>query len=184
VAASLKKIFGIDEIPINIPPKREMGDLSSAVCLSLAKEKRRPPLEIAKEVVEQLKTNHPAYIEEINLSPPGYINFKVQWPKLTKELIHEVFEKVNLFGQPIPSEREKVFVEHTSVNPNKAMHIGHLRNSVLGDTVARVLQWSGFPAEVCNYIDDTGVQVVDVVTAFFYLDPPFFHEGSADLRPI
>ncbi|MBM4306147.1 MAG: arginine--tRNA ligase [Deltaproteobacteria bacterium] len=184
VAASLKKIFGIDEIPINIPPKREMGDLSSAICLSLAKEKRRPPLEIAKEVVEQLKTNPPAYIEEINLTPPGYINFKVQWPKLTKELIREIFEKVNLFGQPIPSEREKVFVEHTSVNPNKAMHIGHLRNSVLGDTVARVFRWLGYSTEVCNYIDDTGVQVVDVVTALLYLDSPFFKEGSSDIESI
>ncbi len=78
------------------------------------------------------------------------------------------------------AESEKVFVEHTSVNPNKAMHIGHLRNAVLGDTVARVLDWSGYPTEICNYIDDTGVQVVDVVTAFLFLDPPYYSEGISD----
>jgi arginyl-tRNA synthetase len=79
---------------------------------------------------------------------------------------------------------EKVFVEHTSVNPNKAMHIGHLRNAVLGDTVARVLEWLGFSTEVCNYIDDTGLQVVDVVTALLYLDSPFFTEGTSNFKAI
>lgn len=184
VAEALKNILGVEEVPLNIPPQREMGDFSSAICLSLAKAKRRPPMEIAKEVVEQLKANFPPYIQEATLTPPGYLNFKVDWPKFAKDLIPEILEKRDLFGRPIQVEKEKVFVEHTSVNPNKAMHIGHLRNSVLGDTVARVFQWLGFPTEVCNYIDDTGVQVVDVVTAFLYLDPPFFHEGSADLRPI
>ncbi|MDI6764988.1 MAG: arginine--tRNA ligase, partial [Thermodesulfobacteriota bacterium] len=67
---------------------------------------------------------------------------------------------------------------------NKAMHIGHLRNSVLGDTVARVFKWLGYSTEVCNYIDDTGVQVVDVVTALLYLDPPFFKEGASDFKSI
>jgi len=86
------------------------------------------------------------------------------------------------FGKPVASRPEKVFVEHTSVNPNKAMHIGHLRNSILGDTVARVLGWLGFSVEVCNYIDDTGVQVVDVVTALLYLDPPFHAEDPGFQR--
>lgn len=184
VVESLKKILGVEEVPLNIPPKREMGDFSSAICLSLAKEKRRPPMEIAKEVVDGLKATPPPYIREVTLTPPGYLNFKVDWPKLTKELIPEIFEKADLFGRPNRVEREKVFIEHTSVNPNKAMHIGHLRNSVLGDTVARVFKWLGYQTEVCNYIDDTGVQVVDVVTALLYLDPPFFNEERSDIQTI
>ncbi|MBM4340720.1 MAG: arginine--tRNA ligase [Deltaproteobacteria bacterium] len=184
IAELLKEILETEDIPLNVPPKREMGDLSSAICLSLAKVKRRPPLEIAKEVVKKLETNLPPYIQEVTLTPPGYVNFKIDWPYLARELVSEVFERRESFGKPLSPESEKVFIEHTSVNPNKAMHIGHLRNSVLGDTVARVHQWLGFPTEVCNYIDDTGVQVVDVVTAFLYLDPPFFNEGSGDLRPI
>jgi len=182
IVESIKRILGVEEVPVNLPPKREMGDFSSAICLSLARVKRRPPMDMAKEVAEQLKANLPSYIEEITVSPPGYINFRANWPKLTRTLIPEVLKKGDLFGQPSPVAREKVFIEHTSVNPNKAMHIGHLRNSVLGDTVARVFRWLGYKTEVCNYIDDTGVQVVDVVTALLYLVPPFFQEGSTDIE--
>jgi arginyl-tRNA synthetase len=184
ISELLKSILGLEEIPINVPPKKEMGDFSSAVCLSLAKEKRRPPMEIAEEVVERLKSNLAPPIREVAVTPPGYINFTVDWPYLARELVSDILERKESFGKPSTHEEEKVFIEHTSVNPNKAMHIGHLRNSVLGDTVARVFKWLGFPVEVCNYIDDTGVQVVDVVTAFLYLDSPFYHEGSADLRPV
>ncbi|MDI7261635.1 MAG: arginine--tRNA ligase, partial [Thermodesulfobacteriota bacterium] len=82
VAEIVKKLLGVEEVPLNIPPQRDIGDFSSAICLSLAKEKRRPPMEIAKKVVEQLKENLPPYIQEVTLTPPGYINFKVDWPKL------------------------------------------------------------------------------------------------------
>lgn len=184
VAEILKHLLKVEEVPLNIPPKREIGDFSSAICLSLAKEKRRPPMEIAREVVNLLKPSLPAYILEVTVTPPGYLNFKVDWPRLTGELIPEIFEKKDQFGRPARPGKEKVFVEHTSVNPNKAMHIGHLRNSVLGDTVARVFRWLGYSTEVCNYIDDTGVQVVDVVTALLYLDPPFYTEGTSDFTSI
>ena len=177
VATVLKELLGVEEIPFNVPPHREMGDFSSAICLSLAKERRQPPMEIAKET-GRLKSKLPPYIREITVTPPGYLNFKVDWPALAQDLIPQILEKGDLFGRPASIQKEKVFIEHTSVNPNKAMHIGHLRNAVLGDTVARVLEWLGFSTEVCNYIDDTGLQVVDVVTAFLYLDPPFYVEGT------
>jgi len=106
----------------------------------------------------------------------------VDWQTLAQDLVPQILEKGVLFGRPASTQKEKVFIEHTSVNPNKAMHIGHLRNAVLGDTVARVLKWLGFSTEVCNYIDDTGLQVVDVVTALLYLDPPLFTEGICDLE--
>jgi len=184
VATLLKELLGTEEIPFNVPPHREIGDFSSAVCLSLAKERHQPPMEIAKETIEQLRLKLPPYIQEITFTPPGYINFKVDWPALAQDLILKILEKGDLFGRPLSVKKEKVFIEHTSVNPNKAMHIGHLRNAVLGDTVARVLEWLGFSTEVCNYIDDTGLQVVDVVTALLYLDPPFFTEGLSDFKLI
>jgi arginyl-tRNA synthetase len=102
----------------------------------------------------------------------------VDWPALAQDLIPQILQEGELFGRPVSQTEKKVFIEHTSVNPNKAMHIGHLRNSVLGDTVGRVLEWLGFSTEVCNYIDDTGLQVVDVVTALLYLDPPFYTKES------
>jgi arginyl-tRNA synthetase len=183
VARKLKELLNLEEIPFNIPPQRELGDFSSAVCLSLAKQRRESPMKIAQEVVGRLTTNPPPYIREIGVSPPGYLNFKVDWPGLAQDLIPQILQEGEHFGKPPLKQKKKVFIEHTSVNPNKAMHIGHLRNSVLGDTVARVLEWSGFSTEVCNYIDDTGLQVVDVVAALLYLDSPFYTEG-ADFQAI
>ncbi len=180
----LQQYLEVEDIPLNVPPKPEMGDLSSAVCLSLAKQRKRPPMEIAAEAIRSLESNPPPFIREMTVTPPGYLNFKVDWRALGKFLIPQVFEKGDLFGKPAGDQKEKVFIEHTSVNPNKAMHIGHLRNAVLGDTAARVLKWLGFPTEVCNYIDDTGLQVVDVVTAMLFLDPPAYVEGMTDLAPI
>src|SRR4030066_2019963 len=184
VSRALKELLNIEEIPLNVPPQRELGDFSSAVCLSMAKQRRQSPMKIAQEMAERLNLKLPPYIREIGVSPPGYLNFKVDWPALAQDLIPRILQEGELFGKPVSPPRKKVFIEHTSVNPNKAMHIGHLRNSVLGDTVARVLEWLGFSIEVCNYIDDTGLQVVDVVTALLYLDPPFFTEGSLDFIPI
>jgi arginyl-tRNA synthetase len=178
VAEVLKEVLNIEEIPFNVPPQREMGDFSSPVCLSMAKQRRQSPMKIAQQLAERLRSNPPRYIQDIGVSPPGYLNFTVDWPGLTRDLIPKILQEGKFFGKPASSLKKKVFIEHTSVNPNKAMHIGHLRNSVLGDTVARVLEWLGFSTEVCNYIDDTGLQVVDVVTALLYLEPPFYDEGS------
>jgi arginyl-tRNA synthetase len=183
-AEVIKRVLNVQEVPFNVPPRQEMGDFSSALCLSLAKERRQSPMEIAKKTAEQLRLNPLPFIQEITVSPPGYLNFKVDWPKLAHELIPQILEQGNLFGRPATTPKEKVFIEHTSVNPNKAMHIGHLRNAVLGDTVARVLDWLGYQTEVCNYIDDTGLQVVDVVTGLLYLDPPAFDEGSSDVEAL
>ncbi|MGZ3515279.1 MAG: arginine--tRNA ligase [Thermodesulfobacteriota bacterium] len=178
VAKAFKELFNIEEVPFNVPPQRELGDFSSAVCLSMARQRRESPMKIAQEMVERLKSKPPPYIQDIGVSPPGYLNFKVDWPALAQDLIPRILREGEFFGKPGSQPKKKVFIEHTSVNPNKAMHIGHLRNSVLGDTVARVLEWLGFSTEVCNYIDDTGLQVVDVVTALLYLNPPSYTEGS------
>jgi arginyl-tRNA synthetase len=178
VSKVLRDLLNTEEIPFNVPPHRELGDFSSAVCLSMAKQKRESPMKIAQEMATLLRPNLPPYIQEIGVSPPGYLNFKVAWSALAQDLIPRIIQEGELFGKPISIPPKKVFIEHTSVNPNKAMHIGHLRNAVLGDTVARVLEWLGFSTEVCNYIDDTGLQLVDVVTGLLYLDPPFYINGS------
>jgi len=155
VATFLNSLLGIEEIPLNVPPKREFGDFSSAVCLALGKQRKQSPMKIAQETADQLRAKSPPYILEITVSPPGYLNFKVDWVSLARDLMTQILKEGDLFGKSAPTQKEKVFIEHTSVNPNKAMHIGHLRNAVIGDTVARVLEWLRFPTEVCNYIDDT-----------------------------
>jgi arginyl-tRNA synthetase len=183
VSQTLKELLKLEDIPLNVPPQRALGDLSSAVCLSLAKQRRESPMKIAQELAERLRSTLPPYIQGIEVSPPGYLNFKVDWSGLAQDLVPRILQEGERFGKSALPLKKKVFIEHTSVNPNKAMHIGHLRNSVLGDTVARVLGWLGFSTEVCNYIDDTGLQVVDVVTALLYLAPPMVTEG-ADFEPI
>ena len=178
VAGVLRELLKIEDVPFNVPPQRELGDFSSPVCLSLAKQRRESPMKIAQALAERLRSALPPYIKAIDISPPGYLNFKVDWSGLAQDLVPRVLQEGEIFGKPASQPGKKVFIEHTSVNPNKAMHIGHLRNSVLGDTVARVLKWLGFSTEVCNYIDDTGLQVVDVVTALLYMEAPFYKEGS------
>jgi arginyl-tRNA synthetase len=178
----LKEILDIREVPFNVPPNREWGDLSSAACSGVAKQRRQSPVEIAQETVAKLKSRNPRFIHEIT-STSFYVNFKIDWPALVKDLIPRILKEKELFGRGTATPAEKVFIEHTSVNPNKAMHIGHLRNSVLGDTITRVLEWLGFSTEVCNYIDDTGLQVVDVVTALLYMDAPSYKEGS-DIKAV
>jgi len=182
VALFLSSLLGVEDVPFNVPPKQELGDFSSAVCLALAKQRRQSPMKIAQETAAQLRGKSLPYILGVTVSPPGYLNFKVDWTTLARDLMTEIFSEGDLFGKSVSTQKEKVFVEHTSVNPNKAMHIGHLRNAVIGDTVARVFKWLGFSTEVCNYIDDTGLQVVDVVTALLYLEPPLYAEGLADFR--
>lgn len=182
VRDALKGLLRIEDVPINIPPNRQWGDLSSAISLSMAKEQKRSPMEIAHEIAKKLRQNLPPFIKEVSVSAPGYINFRIDWLGLAQDLIPRILREGESYGKPISQPKPKVFIEHTSVNPNKAMHIGHLRNSVLGDTIARVYKWLGFPTEVCNYIDDTGLQVVDVVTALLYLDPPFYQEERDDFK--
>src|SRR4030067_980553 len=135
IAQRLKEVLKVEEVPINVPPKKEWGDFSSAICLSLAKERKQSPMEIAKKTVEQLKSSPPPYIQEITVSPPGYLNFKVEWPALARELLPDILKEGDVFGKPASAPGEKVFIEHTSVNPNKAMHLGHLRNAALGGRV-------------------------------------------------
>ena len=99
IALLLKELLGIEEVPFNVPPRREIGDFSTAVSLSLAKGRRQPPMEIAKKAIEQLRLRLPPYIQEVTLTPPGYINFKVNWPALAQDLISNIIEKGDLFGK-------------------------------------------------------------------------------------
>jgi arginyl-tRNA synthetase len=138
-----------------------MGDLASPIALELARALKRKPREIAEQLAAGLQL--PALVETVTVEGAGYLNFRFDRGAFTAE--H--FRRVML--PPVPSG-ERVIVEHTNINPNKAAHIGHLRNSVLGDTYVRCSKWLGDRVETQNYIDDTGVQVADVVVAFERLE--------------
>ncbi len=140
----------------------EAGDYSSAVAFRLAPGLRRSPLAIAQDLAEKLGSARTAHVASVNVSGAGYVNWRLDYATLGPAVVRAALalgEVVN----PDPAAGAKVVVEHTATNPNKAAHIGHLRNACIGDTVARLLRARGHEVEVQNYIDDTGVQVADVL---------------------
>ena len=145
------------EIPLSYPPGAELGDLATPICFELARVARKPPKVLADAVVDAFEPG--GGIARVETAGAGYIN---------AFLDRDAFLKQWLVGDRTtpPPEGSKVIVEHTNINPNKAAHIGHLRNAVLGDTLVRCLRELGRPVEVQNYIDDTGVQVADLVVGF------------------
>ena len=165
----LATLYGLDgtstpAVALEIPPNRELGDLGTPVAFELARRLRKAPRAIAQEVAGAFGTL--AGIREIAAAPNGYLNFFIQRPAF---LVDRLTSAVAGDDAPRPAAG-KAIVEHTAINPNKAAHIGHLRNSALGDTLVRVLRFRGVPVEVQNYIDDTGVQVADVVVGFRVLE--------------
>ncbi|MGC8917232.1 MAG: arginine--tRNA ligase [Thermoanaerobaculum sp.] len=157
-------------VRMEVPPRRELGDLAWAGALALAKELKRPPRALGEELartlseaLRQRSQESPLRLlePEVAVEGPGFLNFRLRRGAAVAAGLESRW-------QPAP-RRDKVIVEHTNINPNKAAHIGHLRNAVLGDVLARSLRFLGYPVEVQNYIDDTGVQVADVVVGFVFL---------------
>src|SRR5262245_19517410 len=162
----LTKDFGIgpNDLPaivIETPPKRALGDLAVPVAFELARRLRKAPRAIAQDIAAQM----PAIdgITRVDAAPNGYLNFYLDRAAFLQA-------RLSTDSKPSGDAGGKVIVEHTAINPNKAAHIGHLRNSALGDTLVRALRFQGRPVEVQNYIDDTGVQVADVVVGFMELE--------------
>lgn len=164
-------LFGhaLDRVILQAPPRLSMGDLATPVALELAKALRRKPREIAETIANGMTL--PALVESVSVEGAGYLNFRLDRGAFT------VAHFGSVMAPPEPSG-DRVIVEHTNINPNKAAHIGHLRNAVLGDTYVRCLKWLGYRVETQNYIDDTGVQVADVVVAIEHLQK----EGVADVQ--
>lgn len=163
VRAVLAEHYGVSDpdlsIPVETPPNRTMGDLGTPVAFDLARRLRKAPRMIAQEIATALGPM-PGIIK-VEAAPNGYLNVFLDRPAF-------LLARLGVAGSlpAAPVRTDKTIVEHTAINPNKAAHIGHLRNSALGDTLVRALRFRGTPVEVQNYIDDTGVQVADVVVGF------------------
>jgi len=150
------------QVPVAIPPNRAMGDLAVTVAFELARRLRRAPKVIGQEIAAALGPI--SGVARVECAANGYLNVHLERPSYLGDRLS------NRVGPSEPATREKVIVEHTAINPNKAAHIGHLRNAALGDTLVRALRFLGHPVEIQNYIDDTGVQVADVVVGFRHLE--------------
>ena len=161
IRAAARERFGasIGRVVLERPPKLALGDLACPVAFDLAKSLKKPPRAIAAELAAALRL--PAVVREAKVEGAGYLNFFLDRGPIVDRLLAG-----ETAAEPRPG---KVIVEHTNINPNKAAHIGHLRNAVLGDVLVRALRHLGFPVEVQNYLDDTGVQVADVVAGLIHL---------------
>ena len=159
----LRRTYDLDlpKIVVEQPPKVELGEYAMPLAFELAKKLRKAPRKIAEEIVNGVGPI--AGFEKLEVAGAGYINARVQRGAVAAALGADQKPKSDV--QP-----GKVLVEHSSINPNKAAHIGHLRNAILGDTFVRLLRFAGREVDVQNYIDNTGVQVADVVVGFLYIE--------------
>jgi arginyl-tRNA synthetase len=162
IAEAIDASFGErpEDIALEVPPRRDLGDLAWPGALPLAKVLRRAPRDIAQAVADT--ATWPAAVDRVEIAGPGFLNL----------FLDRAAFLIGIFGTEVDEDEattSKIIVEHTNINPNKAAHIGHLRNAVLGDILVRCLTALGYSVETQNYIDDTGVQVADVVVGILYL---------------
>ena len=148
------------QIAVEVPPRRALGDLAVPLAFELARRLRKAPRVIAQEIVAALGPIDG--VARVTAAPNGYVNFFIDRPAALKRWLDA--------GERTPAGGDKEIVEHTAINPNKAAHIGHLRNAALGDAFGRLLRFLGRRVEIQNYIDDTGVQVADVAVGFRELE--------------
>ena len=168
------ELFGVELPQLNaeIPPRPELGDLAFPVSFELAKLIKQasgikmPPRGIAEQMKGRLEGL--PNVDHVDVAGAGYLNVFFDRSALLSSFVSRTAEEPE--DDKTTPDRAKLMVEHTSINPNKAAHIGHVRNAVLGDTFVRILQTSGERVEVQNYIDNTGVQVADVVVGFRHIE--------------
>jgi len=183
----IREKYGVElTVVLERPPKIQMGEAASPVCFELAKRLKQAPRQIAQEIAVQLGPVEG--IARVEVAGGGYLNAyfdpaafwtelgKGEWPAASGgPAMHR--------GERMDSREwlsQKIIVEHTSINPNKAAHIGHVRNAALGDTMARTLRHAGYNVQVQNYIDNTGVQVADVVIGFLHME----HKTAAEVKAL
>ncbi|MBE6493960.1 MAG: arginine--tRNA ligase [Methanosphaera stadtmanae] len=155
--ALTKMRISIDsELTFEEPPNSEMGDLSTNIAFSLADKLKKSPVEIANEIKENIKL--PLYFDKVETQGP-YINFFINYKLFATKVLNYIDSK---YGD-LPEKDEMVLLEHTSANPNGPLHVGHLRNSILGDSLKRILQHAGYKVEAQYYVNDMGRQIAIIV---------------------
>jgi arginyl-tRNA synthetase len=164
--------IALPKVVVEQPPKVELGDFAIPI-FPFAKPLRAAPLKIAEAIRSEVGAIEG--IAGMQVSPPGYLNVRIDRAYLAAALMSD--KKPATAAAP-----GKILVEHSSINPNKAAHIGHLRNAILGDTFVRLLRYAGREVDVQNYIDNTGVQVADVVVGFSHLERKSRAEIEALMR--
>lgn len=159
--------LSISDVSFSVEPaKVGFGDVSSNISFLLAKKLKKNPKEIAVMLCDKYENCVSTLVLKTESHSSGYLNFYANWEKLSQLIISESL--LDEFGDVDVGHNSTIVVEHTSVNPNKALHIGHIRNIVIGDTISRILQKANYKVNILNYVDDSGLQVADIVVGFKY----------------
>jgi arginyl-tRNA synthetase len=166
------KAYPVIEFDVSEPPQEAFGDLSCNVAFLLSKHLKKPPLKIATELAEALRPRiQDSYI--LSIDPAGgHINFRANYARLSPATLSQVLSNPEKYGFPNSGGDMHIVIEHTSINPNKALHVGHMRNVIIGDTIYRIMRATSHRTTVLNYIDDSGVQIADIVVGFKFAGFP------------
>ncbi len=170
INSNIQKIINQLDLPqtsfVTEPAKSNFGDVMCNVAFLLSRPLKKKPYEVAQLISEKYSPFLGKLVQKVEAHPSGYINFFADYSNLTgiilKSSINENYGTLDL------GRNSKIVVEHTSVNPNKALHIGHVRNIIVGDVTARILRSANFDVKVLNYVDDSGLQVADIIVGFKY----------------
>ena len=164
--------YPVIEFNVSEPPQHAFGDLSCNVAFLLSKHLKKPPTKIATELAEAIRPRlQGSYI--LSADPAGgYINFRANYARLSPATLSHVLSNPENYGYPNSGQDMHIVIEHTSINPNKALHVGHMRNVIIGDTLYRIMRATNHRTTVLNYIDDSGVQIADIVVGFKFAGFP------------
>ena len=164
--------YPVIEFDVSEPPQHAFGDLSCNVAFLLSKHLKKPPTKIATELAEAIRPRlQGSYI--LSADPAGgYINFRANHARLSPATLSHVLSNPENYGYPNSGQDMHIVIEHTSINPNKALHVGHMRNVIIGDTLYRIMRATNHRTTVLNYIDDSGVQIADIVVGFKFAGFP------------
>src|SRR5205807_1383424 len=163
---------GAVEVVVEPSARPEFGDWSTPAPLGAASVLRRSPMAIAEDLRTLLEEARVQHVAGWSVTAPGYVNARLDdasWAPAVVDTALALDPSRPLIPDGGLTVAGRTLIEHTNINTNKAAHVGHLRNACLGDTVARILRRTGHDVEVNNYIDDTGVQVADVVVGLQHL---------------
>lgn len=174
LALSISRLYHLDlpDPMLEEPPSLEFGELASSVSFELAKTLKMRPPDIAKQIADQIDPAKFELITQVEPAGSGYVNFRLDFGKAAREILADAVSSAESYGLEAIAEPKRIVVEHTSANPSGPLHLGHARNTILGDALARILRARGHKVQTRFYIDDVGKQVAMLAYGYSLLGEP------------
>lgn len=174
LASSISTVYHIDvrQPTLQEPPSQEFGQLASSVCFELAKTLKSNPARVAREICDRIDLRKFDLIGRVEPAGSGYVNFHLNFSKAAPEILTDAISAGDSYGLETAKEPKRIVVEHTSANPSGPLHLGHARNTILGDALARMLKARGHKVETRFYVDDVGKQVAMLAYGYSILGEP------------